>query len=34
MPLKGDWLEASGFITVQNVIITAKKGKLIVQLSR
>ncbi|WP_081298587.1 SymE family type I addiction module toxin [Gilliamella sp. wkB108] len=30
--LKGNWLEAVGFTTGQPVTITAKKGKLIVQL--
>ncbi len=32
--LKGDWLEEAGFTTGQLVTITAKKGKLIVELAR
>lgn len=32
--LKGNWLEAVGFTTGQPVTITAKKGKLIVQLAK
>ncbi|WP_081298568.1 SymE family type I addiction module toxin [Gilliamella apicola] len=31
--LKGNWLEAVGFTTGQPVTITAKKGKLIVELA-
>lgn len=32
--LKGNWLEEAGFTTGQPVTITAKKGKLIVQLAK
>lgn len=32
--LKGNWLEQAGFTTRQPVTITAKKGKLIVQLAK
>ncbi|MCX8713343.1 SymE family type I addiction module toxin [Gilliamella sp. B3464] len=32
--LKGNWLEDAGFTTGQLVTITAKKGKLIVELVR
>jgi HSP20-like domain of unknown function (DUF1813). len=32
--LKGNWLEAVGFTTGQAVTITAKKGKLIVELAK
>ncbi|WP_345490863.1 SymE family type I addiction module toxin [Orbus sasakiae] len=34
MHLKGNWLEEVGFATGQPVTITAKKGKLLVEIAR
>ncbi|WP_416380466.1 SymE family type I addiction module toxin [Gilliamella sp. B2923] len=34
MHLKGNWLEQAGFTTGQPVTITAKKGRLIVELAK